>query len=110
MDLPLPLEHEKILVCFQMPRKQIIWWTTVIKKIIPCQEQHTRAIANVEYEKGQESSGNSYKAELGTIKLLKGDRLLASSDDSSFPQGSETRWRPYADKASKVIEEEEKKI
>ena len=93
MDYPLPLKYETIMVYFEMPGGEYMWWNTIIDNISSVDDQEIRAAASITFVEGCDTAGNLYGEEKGSVQFAAGNTLKASSNMNSFPPGSVTTWK-----------------
>ena len=76
-----------------MPENSNMWWKTRIESITVQADQSMRAIAQVLFESGTDTTGNYYDEEKGTMHFLQDNSATLISAHSSFNTGSETTWK-----------------
>ena len=76
-----------------MPENTNMWWKTKVESISVQADNSMRAIAQVLFESGNNTTGNYYDEEKGTMHFLQGNSATLLSVHSSFSTGSETTWK-----------------
>lgn len=91
----LPVQYETIVVLFEMPGCECVWWEATINSIniINNPDTKVRAIASVTYKDGKDRSGNFYNPEEGSIHFRHGRSVVLLAKEGTVHQGSHSSWK-----------------
>ncbi|MEM1282776.1 MAG: hypothetical protein AAGG81_04405 [Chlamydiota bacterium] len=76
-----------------MPGGDSVWWETCVDSIDLHEGCNVRAIANVTYKNGSDTSRNFYAEEKGIVHFMRGKIALLFSVAGSLLNGSEATWK-----------------
>lgn len=105
----LPVRYELIFVLFSMPGDVEMWWKTKVDSIEIQDTNTIRAIAQVTFDAGSDTSGNYYLAEKGAMHFSHNNTATLLSSHSSFGSGSETTWRHQSEMGDELTNENNSK-
>ena len=104
--IALPSQFDNILVEFEMPGSEIIWWRALIEDIdYNTSEDGILAIATVVYDDGHDKQGHYYPAETGQVHFLSNHTLLSTSNSKTFAKGLLLHWK-YEDVTDVPVNDE----
>ena len=94
MQSNLPSAYDTILVEFQMPNDDVIWWPTLVEEItLPPAGSPFLAIATVRYDDGHDNNNNYYHAERGSVRFISPHTLESTSEGKTFCKGLLLHWK-----------------
>lgn len=76
-----------------MPKEVNMWWKTTVDSITVQDGGNVRAIAQVRFAPGSDTSGNYFAEENGVIHFLHNDNATLISAQCSFTTGTQTTWK-----------------